>query len=119
MNMTNVRVISPKHGKGKTKIMVNDKAYILDDSAFNPKKTILKFSELMDAEEYEELIDELAKKISSSVNVVKLVKQGLYEVPQKELKAIKKEMEKDKPRIRNNEGCFFLSVGKTHVGLRD
>ncbi len=103
---------------GKKFIKVNGKYYSPIKDRSTKEGNVVSFEEV-DIKEYEKTIDDLAEKVSKKTNVKKLIKQGLYELHLGEIKIIKKEMAKDKPLIRNNDGCFFLTIGKARLQLRD
>lgn len=117
--MKDIKIIAPKHDKGKHIIVVDGEKYILEKSTEKRSEEILHFTKLTDEEEYERTLDKLAEKISKKTNVKKMIKQALYQLPMDDFKKVRQEMEKEKPKVRNNEGCFFLSVGKVQVPLRE
>lgn len=113
----NIQLISTKY-IGKKFMKINGKYYYPIASRSTRKQDILSFKEV-DLKDYEKTIDYLAEKISKKTNVKKLLKQGLYELNLEDIEIIKKEMNKEKPLVRNNDGCFFLTIGKTRLQLRD
>ena len=72
-----------------------------------------------DAKKYEKLVDGLAEKISKKTNVKEIIRQALFSVPLQDIIKIGEEMKKRKPKIRNNKGCFSMSVGKVKIPIRD
>ncbi len=114
---TKVEMVPTKY-INKRFIKINGKYYSPVTNKIVKDKQILSFKEI-DLKEYEKTIDELAEKISKKTNVKKLLKQGLYELNIKDLEIIKKEMKKETPLVRNNDGCFFLTIGKARLQLRD
>ncbi len=72
-----------------------------------------------DVKKYEQLIDDLANKISKKTDVKEIITQGLFSIPLRGILLIEKEMKKEKPKIRNNKGCFSVSVGGVEIPIRD
>lgn len=72
-----------------------------------------------DVKDYDKTINELAEKISKKTNVKEIISQALYDIPYGDVLEIKKELGKDKPHIRNNKGCFSMTVGKINIPIRD
>ena len=107
-----VKVVANIH-ETKTKVIVVDGVkYICDSDDHNRKGDVeLKFIKF-DEKKYEETLNELSKKISKKVDTIQIVKQSLRGIPYSEFIKIQKEMEKEKPQIRRNRGCFYLSFGK-------
>lgn len=99
-------------------IKMNGKTYILQKTKTKGKIEELTFKE-MDIKEYEKILDDVAEKVSKKTNVKDLIKQALYDMPIESVKLIEKEMKKEKPVVRHNQGCFFLSVGGEQIRLRD
>jgi hypothetical protein len=103
---------------GKKFIKINGKYYSPVKGRKTKEGGAMSFKEI-DIKEYEKTIDDLAEKVSKKTNVKKLIKQGLYELTIGEIDIIKKEMAKDKPLVRNSDGCFFLTIGKARLQLRE
>lgn len=112
-----LKLIGNPHSNKKF-ITMDGKTYILQKSKPKGKIEELIFTE-MDVEEYENILDEVAEKVSKKTNVKELIKQALYDMPIESVKLIEKEMKKKTPRVRHNQGCFFLSIGKEQIRLRD
>ena len=114
-----IKIIAPKHGKGRKIIEIDGEKFVYDKATEKDLDDILHFKKLEESKDYEKTVEEVAQKISKRTDVKKLIKQALHELPYEDYLKIKEEMEKEKPKIRNNEGCFSLSIGKQRLHLRD
>lgn len=106
------------HHTGKKFYKIDGKYYVPGNRSITKKKGIATFVEV-DLKEYEKTIDELAEKVSKRTNVKKLLKQALYDLDVDQINNIGKEMAKEKPKVRQHEGCFYISVGKEKIWLRE
>lgn len=103
---------------GKKYWKIDGKYYVPGKTSAGKKKGIMVWVEV-NPKEYEQIIDELAEKVSKKTNTKKLIKQALYDLDINAIKNIAKEMKKEKPKVRHHEGCFYLSVGKEKIWLRE
>ncbi len=97
-------------------IEVDGKTFLADGNKETDK--IITFREF-DIGNYKKLVEQAAEKISKKTNIKEIIKQALMDLPVSELLEVKKELEKPKPRIRNNSGCVSISVGKTNIPIRN
>ena len=72
-----------------------------------------------DVKEYEQLLDILAEKLAEKADTKEIVRQALADVPIEKLMKIKKEMDKKKPKIRNEKGCVAMKIGDIKMFIRD
>jgi hypothetical protein len=73
----------------------------------------------IDEKAYEREILEIAKKLAPKVDVMQILMQALRELPIQEVKQVKRELQKKKPRVRREQGCVMLTVGKNSLMLRN
>lgn len=102
---------------GETYVRDSDKL-IKKGKTRNEREIALIFRKY-DAKKYEKIVDSLAEKISKKTNVKEIIKQALFSVPLQDIIEIGEELKKKKPSIRNNKGCFSMSVGKVKIPIRD
>lgn len=108
-----------RHG-GEKYTYINGEPYVLDKGKVNKKKGVVtcKLVPVKKAE-HKKIVERLAKQLSKKVNVEEMMRQALFDSPFSDIVEMDKEMQKKKPKVRNNKGCFFLTVGKAKVHLRD
>ena len=87
--MKEIKIIAPKYDKDKNIIVVDGEKYMLDRSTEQKLEETLHFTKLIDEEEYESTLDRLAEKISKKTNVMKMIKQALYQLPMEDFKKVK------------------------------
>ena len=117
-------LIKGKRHRNLKYIVVNGETYVQDNSMKTKNsrstdaETTFTFKKV-NLKDYEKTIDDLSEKISKKTKVKEIIRQALLDLPFTEIMAIRKEMSKKKPRVRNNKGCVTLTVGNTTIPIRD
>jgi len=116
--------IKAKIHKNLKYIEIDGKTYVKDSAKLKNKRSKQKETaeitfKQFNIKEYEKLVDNAAEKISKKANVKEIIRQALFDLPVHELLEVKEELEKAKPKIRNNVGCVSMNVGKVNIPIRE